>query len=199
MKTLALIDLIGIKNRFTDGSAASKLQEFWNLADAWTNSQSIEPCPLEDDSRTLIAPQAIVTAWSDSLLLYSDPEIQLVDFYEKMLFPLKAIAERVDKAYAVVCRGEALDAPEHPALGGRLMRQGGGNAWTQVYGSGPAWMHLWQADKLVTRKTDWHDSYSLYAVGKQSLYPKLEVKDAAQMPVMGGTSIPVQAVVRRPG
>lgn len=197
MKTLALIDLIGIKNRFADGSAASKLLEFWNLADAWTNTQSIDPCPMADDPRTLIAPQAVVTAWSDSLLLYSEPEIPLEHFYEKMLFPLKAIVERADKSYAIVCKGEALDAPEQPVLGGRLMRQGGGNAWNQIFGSGPAWINLWQADKLVNRKTDWHDRYSLYAVGAGSLYPKIEVKDTIQMAGTGGSSIPVQAVVRR--
>lgn len=195
MKTLALIDLIGIKARLADGTGAAKLKEFWTLADAWTNSQSIEGCRPAGERGTIVSPQAIVTAWSDSLLVQSEPELELKDFYEKILSPLRQVVARVDKSYAVVCRGSALDAPDGPALGGRLMRRdGGGNAWTQVFGSGPVWINLWLADKFVNRKTEWHDRFSLYAVGNDSVYQGLAVKETSEMRGTGGATVPIHAV-----
>lgn len=195
MKTLAIIDLIGIKARLEDGTGAAKLKEFWTRAETWTNTQNIEYCTSARERNTLICPQAIVTSWSDSLLVQSEPEVEIKDFYEKVLFPLRRVVAGVDKSYAVVCRGPAIEAPDGPTLGGRLSRQsGGGDAWTQIFGSGPAWINLWLADQFVNRKSEWHDRFSLYAVGNNSVYPGLVIGETSEMRGTGGAAVPIHAV-----
>lgn len=166
LKTYALYDVIGVKAALTSGTGPAVLKKFWQAADAWTtgvgNSFGQQ---LVLDGRHTEEPQVYVVTFSDSALLFTRPEFKLEVFY-KIAGSLKQTLERaVGRVYCIISRGEEVAHPAMPALGGTIIDDQMKPAYFNVAGSGAAWVNLHLADRAIGRRKDWHDRFSLYAVG----------------------------------
>jgi hypothetical protein len=100
-KTYALVDLIGIKTAFSAGRAAEILEQFWNAADAWTNSQNFSPVFIPA-KKYLAAPEVHVCTFSDSALLYTREELEIDDFLDIVRSFKRHIESRGCPSYAIV-------------------------------------------------------------------------------------------------
>src|SRR5690606_16690755 len=88
-----------------------------------------------------------------------------------------AIERRGLQCYVVVGRAEMIDAPDMPALGGHLISSDMTRAYENVIGSGAAWVNVYLADQCVARTKEWHDRFSVYAVGDAAVPRSAKVQD----------------------
>lgn len=87
VQTIALFDVIGIKQAFASGDAASRLTAFWNAADAWTNAGVGEAMVFIPGTNTMQAPAVRVRTFSDSAVVTMRPEPSSEDFHDIALAP----------------------------------------------------------------------------------------------------------------
>lgn len=171
-KTYALLDVVGVKDALKAGKGPALLKEFWQTTDAWTTGlgNSFRPAPLLDGSAEQV-PHVSVVTFSDSALLFTRPEFRLDVFYTIVGSLKQKLTERLGRVYCIVSRDEEVEHPAMPALGGTVMGSDMKPAYFNVAGSGAAWVNLHLADRAIGRRKDWHDKYSLYAVGANSIPP----------------------------
>lgn len=164
MRTIAFYDVIGIKDAFERGDAATMLTDFWNAVDAWTNADVASTPLLIPGTNSMQSPSLRVRTFSDSAVLMMQPEPSIEDFFDIAL-KLKSSIEKLGiKSYVVVARGDLVDAPELPALGGHLINSDMSRAYENIVGSGAAWVNAYLADKCIGKTTAWHGKHSVYAV-----------------------------------
>lgn len=180
VQTIALFDVIGIKQAFAGGDAASRLTEFWNAADAWTNAGVGEAMVFIPGTNTMQAPAVRVRTFSDSAVLTMRPEPSIEDFHKIALSLKSAIERRGLKSYVVIGRGEMVDAPNLPALGAHLVGDDMGRAYENIIGSGEAWVNVYLGDQCVSETKEWHGLYSVYAVGDAALPRGVEPRDTRE-------------------
>ena len=170
-KTYALLDVVGVKAALKSGRGAELLGQFWRTADAWTNGVGNSwPPELVPGAGRTESPRAFVVTFSDSALLFTRPEFDLGVFYQ-IARSLKAALERVaGRVYCIVNRDDEIVHHDLPALGGITMSGSDLRpAYFNVAGSGAAWVNLHLADRAVGSKKEWHDRFSLYCVGRDSI------------------------------
>jgi len=137
--------------------------------ETWTNGEHGILCQKRDRPGTLFQPSIYVDVWSDSALIHCEPEVSLEDFYSKILSSIRTRLSPIP-FYCVVCTDEEIAASTTAALGGIVSDEGTRPYWHQVAGSGPAWINLWTAIEKLNTIKGWHKKYSLYAVGKESVW-----------------------------
>lgn len=173
MRTYALFDLIGIKKAFEDGNTPQLLESFWNVTERWTNSQSFTPVEIPSKGYTA-SPEAFVSTFSDSALLYTKEELSIKDFYDVVL-SLKKQIETVGRVYVIVSRNDDVNiSSSGPQLFGSMDNV---PRYTHIAGSGKAWANLHYADKVIGKTTEWHIKYTLYCVGEHSKPATMAEKD----------------------
>jgi len=179
-RTIAFFDVVGIKEAFESGNAASLLTEFWTAADAWTNAGVASTPLLIPGTNTMQVPGIRVRTFSDSAVLTMQPEPSIDDFH-KIALSLKAAIERHGlKSYVVIGRGSMVEAPDMPALGAHLVGSDMTRAYENVVGSGEAWVNVYLGDRCVGKTTEWHAIYSVYAVGEAALPHGAKHKDSRE-------------------
>lgn len=194
VQTIAFYDVVGIKEAFEEGNAAKLLNEFWNATDAWTNSGAGVPQVLIPSSYTMEKPALRVRTFSDSAVLTMEPEPGIDDFY-KISLHLKAAIERHRlKCYVVVGRGEMIEPSEIPALGFHSIDRRGGHAYENVVGSGEAWVNVYLGDRCIGKTPEWHERYSVYAVGESALPQGADGSEFRQFRGHEGRTVKVFAV-----
>lgn len=176
IKTYAYFDLLGVKKAFENGTAAELLDEFWNCADTWANSQYFEPMKVEGNT-FMTSPTIYTTTFSDSALIHTKEEHSISDFYLIANSFKHFIERRVGSLYGIVSKNEEKAAPRMPALGGRLMGSDMIPLYTNIAGSGDAWANIHYADGVISKTKEWHGKYTLYCVGEQSKPNNLQAKD----------------------
>lgn len=171
MTTYAYIDVIGVKKLLHSrpNNAVEMLKNFWNKMNIWANNDHKFICRKLDQPNELFSPSIYVDVWSDSALIHCEPEVYLEDFYDKILSSIKLSLVDIP-FFCVVCSGEEIEARKTSVLGGLLSSSGTRPYWHQVAGSGPVWINLWTAIEELNNMEDWHKKYSLYAVGKESIW-----------------------------
>ena len=113
-------------------------------------------------------PEIYVVTFSDSALLYADPELEMDGFYS-IVHKFRSALNEMGKVYCVVSRGTEVGHHVLPALGS-VVRSGGGKAYYfNVAGSGQAWVNLHLADAEIKKHRDLHSQFWLYCVGADSL------------------------------
>ncbi|MBI2373300.1 MAG: hypothetical protein HYV07_04820 [Deltaproteobacteria bacterium] len=176
-KTIALFDVVGIKKAFESGDAARLLTEFWTAADAWTNAGSFSDAVLIPGTNTMQVPSIRVRTFSDSAVMTIAPELSIQDFHRIALGLKGAIERRGLKSYVVIGRDEMIGVQDMPALGMHLVSGDMTRAYENIIGSGPAWVNVYLGDQCVGRTKEWHDRFSVYAVGDAAVPSRAEVRD----------------------
>ena len=166
LKTYALFDLIGMQAALEKGEAAKVLREFWAAVENWTNhlAKDVGSVTFEDGGTGTPMPR--VVTFSDSAVLWHEPEVVLPSFYT-LVRRLKETVDRECPSYVVVCRGEEIVPKEMTisVLSGGDPRP----LYQNVLGSGQVVQELFSAEKFVRKQKDWHDGgLSLYCVGDRS-------------------------------
>lgn len=165
-KTYALFDLIGVGEALNAGTADKLLVGFWDACENWTNFLAKNKrVTLEDGAGMNAMPR--VVAYSDSAILWHEPELQLQSFYD-LARHLKARIEEVGKCYAIVAHGDEITPRE-----ATIFVSAAGDPrplYQNVLGSGDVVKNLYLAEHFVRGKKDWHQKgYSLYCVGSSSV------------------------------
>lgn len=166
-KTYALLDLIGIKSAIKAGKAATILERFWSIADAWTNSQSFPSVSIPGKGYRA-SPDVYVSTFSDSALLHTGEEIEIDDFLTIVRNFKNCIANNICGSYVIISRNDEIAQPSMPAIGGHLIGSNMVPRYSRVAGSGNAWINLHRADAALHKHNEWHGKYSIYCVGEQS-------------------------------
>lgn len=195
VKTYALFDVVGVKEALSAGSGSTVLKEFWRTADAWVNGagNSFGQQLVLGGKRTEV-PNVSVVTFSDSALVFTRPEFELHVFY-KIVGSLKQALERnVGKVYCVVSRGEEVEHPALPALGMMNIDSDMKPAYFNVAGSGAAWVNMHLADRAIGKRTDWHNRFTLYAVGADSIPADMVAIDEAVFKSLAGSDTLVLAL-----
>ena len=168
-RTIAFFDVVGIKAAFATGNAAQLLTDFWSAADAWTNA-GVESSPLLiPGTNSMQTPDLRVRTFSDSAVLTMHPEPSMEDFHRISLSLKATIERRALKCYVLIGHGDMVDAPEMPALGAHLMGSDMARAYENVIGSGETWVNVYLGDHCVAKTKEWHDRFSVYAVGDAAI------------------------------
>lgn len=193
-RTIALFDVIGIKQAFEKGTAEDLFKKFWEAVEAWTNTdagnQKMRPIP---GVRARQKPDLHVRTFSDSAILMLRPEFGLDDFFEIAQSLKHAIERRELRSYVVVAKGDLVEASKHPATGCFTMDSDFTRAYENVIGSGAAWVNAYHADLVVGRTKDWHDKYSVYAVDG-AIPTSMTPADSREFKGFGGQPLKVHAL-----
>lgn len=174
-KSYALFDVIGVKQAFAKGSAAGVLQGFWTAADAWTNGVAANfPSMKLAGQNAYQSPSVLVRTFSDSALLSTEEELEIVEFWKLVDSLKKAIDQATNESYVIVNSDQQVAHHAPPVLGFQALHQNNSPAYLNLSGSGPAFVHLFLAEeairKQIREQPTWKN-YSVYAIDKRSLAP----------------------------
>lgn len=174
LKTHTLFDAIGIRQEMDKNleNAAKLLEQFWKAAASWTSQTEFGYRRVEGQAGETV-PAVYVSTFSDSALMYTEPEVCIDEYYE-LVEGLKEALNRVVSVYAIVSRGEEIGEPDDVVLKSVASEPSGRPHYIQIAGSGAAWTHLHRADQIVKQAKEWHGTFSLYCVGDRSRPESLE-------------------------
>lgn len=193
VKTYTWIDAIGIKEAFKKGRAGEKLVAFWNAADAWTNS-GMHPTLQVLDQEAKRRPDVYVVTFSDTALMYTEPELVIEDYYKLVCGLQEALAHAVEHTYAIICRDEEVSPIFERVFGGQSLGSRNRPLYTQVAGSGPVWINLHLAERVLRNKSEWHDKYTLYCVDERSKPNWARVKAESEFRAFNGETLKLMAI-----
>jgi len=180
-KTFAYIDVIGVKKTLADKNKSKELLErFWTTMDTFTNNRQDSPYCKAVDTGNLVVPDVYCSVFSDSALIDVEPDIEINDFYKKILKSLKICLDKAELPfYCIVSSGDYIGQAISPKLGGWNMGSGHGARplWNPIAGSGDAWIQIFEADTAIKKHKAWHEKYSLYALGNESLLDGLSQEE----------------------
>lgn len=179
-RTYALFDVIGVKQALSNGTAATKLVDFWNVVEDWTNHQASNLGQVHTADGALVTPSPILRTYSDSALMRMPEELDIEDFYGLVLDLKGRIETRAAPCYVIVNRDDEIPSPApiiYVSAGGDPTPR-----YLNVCGSGKAFPHLYLADEALRGAKSWHGKYSVYCVGDESRPSNLAPQDGIAIP-----------------
>jgi hypothetical protein len=164
-KTFAMVDLVGVADELRAGSGQERVRKFWKAADAWTTSKSTDISVRLRDRSAVEQARVRVAAFSDSLLVSTDREYVIQDFFKILRSLMSTVERAAGNCYAVVGSGHHIDPEPLPALGAVLMGDNFVPHFVQIAGTGPAFADLFNAEAAIRKRKDWHAAgHKLYAL-----------------------------------
>jgi hypothetical protein len=205
-RTYILLDIIGMTEALKAGKAADLLQGFWDTTQYWTNNISSVQRPRPDDvcgstfgylkvagGVTCQPPDLYMTVLADTAILTGGREYELAEYYELAESLVAHLKRRRDlDPYFIINRADELLMPviESVTLSGSTIIP----SYIRAVGVGPAWRDIYEADKLIGQKKDWHPRYRRYCVGERSLASGYTCRECAPMESLTGTRLDVLAL-----
>lgn len=169
-KTYAFFDVIGVKKAIESGDASKLLSEFWKRTDLWGNQRSTNIGWCHDKNDNEVIPFIYLRVFSDSAILYTNPELVLEDFYRIATDLYNFIKENGLQIYCIINRD--METLSEYSTGGVKMDEKYRPNYERIVGTGSAWFNVFKADHEISdnpKIRDWHKKYNMYCLKDENI------------------------------